>query len=315
MNLFFNKKEQRLRAGWRLLIQFILMFFLAGFAALGLQAFWQSSLSIASAIPQCIGVAASIWMAARLLDKRPITDYGLSLNRRWWIDFGSGIVVAAIAISAIFILEWQLGWIAITGYGWEPVSQASFTGALLSSFFAMLLVGFYEEWFSRGYQILNLTEGLRYSKIGNSGAVAIATLTTSVLFGLLHYYNPNASVVSTFNIVLAGIVLAIPYILTGKLGLSAGLHFSWNFVQGSVFGFPVSGIHLDASVIRIAQNGPDFWTGGSFGPEAGVLGIWGMAIMLGGSYVYITVSGYECSIAELFTKEYRSVAKSDEQAL
>lgn len=315
MNLFFNDNEQRLRAGWRLLIQFVLMFFLAGFGAIGLQSVWQSSLSIASVVPQCIAAVGSIWIAARLLDKRPITDYGLSFNRRWWIDFGAGTLIAAVAISTIFSLEWQLNWISITGYGWESVPQASFTGALLNSFFAMLLVGFYEELFSRGYQILNLTQGLRYPKIGNRGAVALAVLGTSILFGLLHLYNPNASAVSTFNIVLAGIVLAVPYILTGELGLSAGLHFSWNFVQGSVFGFPASGTHLDASVIQIAQNGPDFWTGGSFGPEAGLLGIWGMAIMLGGSYVYIAVSGYECSIAELFTKEYRSAVKSDEQAL
>ncbi|SMO37441.1 CPBP family intramembrane glutamic endopeptidase [Fodinibius sediminis] len=308
MNLFFNPQEQRLRAGWRVLIQFILMFFLAGFATLGINNLWQSSLSVASTLGQFIGVSASILIAAHLLDKRPVKGYGLSFDSRWWIEFFAGAVIAGGAISVIFVFEWQMGWLSITGYGWESMGNTSFGAAILSSLTAMLLVGFYEEWFSRGYQLLNLAEGLRYPWLGTGGAVAIATLATSLLFGALHYYNPNASTVSTFNIVLAGIVLALPYILTGSLGLSVGLHFSWNFMQGSIFGFPVSGTHLDGSLIQIAQKGTPFWTGGAFGPEAGMIGIFGMAIMAGGTYVYIMMAGYECSIAELFEKERSSPA-------
>lgn len=314
MNIFFNDDEQRLRAGWRVLIQFILMFFLVGFLSLGFNTLWKSSLSIIPTIAQCIGVTASIWIAAHLLDKRPLQEYGLSFNVQWWNDFFAGILIAAIAIGTIFTIEWSLNWITIIGYGWGASSGTPFTWALLSSLVAMLLVGFYEEWFSRGYQLLNLAEGLRYPRLGVRGAVAIATLASSLLFGLLHFYNPNASVISTFNIMLAGIVLAIPYILTGSLGLSVGLHFSWNFMQASVFGFPVSGTHLDTSVIQIAQLGPDFWTGGVFGPEAGFLGISGMAIMVGGTYVYIVVSGHDCSVAKLFKQEHQSSAKGDEQA-
>lgn len=315
MNLFFNDEEQRLRAGWRVLIQFILMFFLTGFITLGFSMVWQSSLSIVSTTGQFLGVSASIWIASRLLDKRSVRDYGLYFDHLWWKDFIYGVVIAALAISTIFFIEWMLDWVAISGYGWSGTSNRSFVWPLLSSLSAMLLVGFYEEWFSRGYQLLNLAEGLHYPWLGAGGAVAIATLATSLLFGLLHFYNPNASILSTFNIVLAGLVLAFPYILTGSLGLSVGLHFSWNFVQGSVFGFPVSGLHLDASVIQIAQEGPDFWTGGAFGPEAGVLGIVGMAIMIGGSYVYITASGREYAIAERFINVRQSSVKSDEQAL
>lgn len=315
MNLFFNREEQRIRAGWRVLIQFILMFFLVGFLSFAFSSFWESSLSIVPTIAQCIGVTASIWIAARLLDKRPLSEYGLSFNSLWWKEFWVGTLIAAVAISIIFATEWLLDWVTIAGYGWGMSAGPPFIWAILSSLGAMLLVGFYEEWFSRGYQLLNLAEGLRYPWLGIRGAVAIATLASSLFFGLLHFYNPNASALSTFNIMLAGIVLALPYILTGSLGLSTGLHFSWNFVQASVFGFPVSGTHLDTSIIQIAQKGPDLWTGGVFGPEAGLLGLLGMAIMVGGTYVYITVSGHNCAIAKLFGKEHESSVKSDEQAL
>ena len=315
MNLFFNDNQHRPRAGWRLLGQFLLFFFLVGFALLGVNAIWQSSLSIASAFPQLLATLASIWIAARLFDKRPMTDYGLSMGKQWWKDCWAGMLIAGIAMGAIFLIEWQLGWLTIIDFSGTSNTQYTYPIALASSCVAMLLVGFYEEAIFRGYQLLNLSEGLRYPALGPRGAAIIATLISSTLFGLMHGFNPNASAVSTFNIVLAGIVLALPYLLTGRLGLSVGLHFSWNFVQGSVFGFPVSGTQLDASIIHISQKGPEWLTGGSFGPEAGSIGLLGMALMVAGTYGYISLSSYRISLAALFKQPYRQVTKSDEQAL
>lgn len=315
MDPFFNSSQQRLRAGWRLVIQLLLMFFLSGILTLLFRQLWQSSLSIASVLPQALGAAGSIWIAARLLDRRAVTDYGISFDYRWSKDFVVGSLMALMAVSIIFFIEWWLGWLRIVGYGWNTTPHFSFVGPFLSSLSAMLLVGFYEEWFSRGYQLLNLAEGLRYPSLGDRTAIAIATLTTSTLFGLLHFFNPNATVIAILNIVLAGIVLAIPYILTGRLGLSVGLHFSWNFTQGAIYDLPVSGTQLDTSLLHTAQKGPALWTGGPFGPEAGLLGLLGMAIMLGGTYVYIITSGDAHSTTKLFEKQRQLNTKSGEQAV
>jgi membrane protease YdiL (CAAX protease family) len=313
MNVFINKSEQRARAGWRLLVQFIFMFLLVGFGIQGIQLLINEQSLVYLAIPQFIGIIGSVWIAARFLDKRPFADFGCRFNRQWAKDFAVGVGIAAIAQGAIFCIEWSTGWLTISGYGWNAATEHSFGNIMMSSLLAMLMVGFHEELLSRGYQVLNLTEGLRYPQIGSRGAVVIAVLITSSLFGIMHIFNANASAVSTVNITLAGIVLAVPYILTGSLGISVGLHFSWNFVMAAVLGFPVSGINFETSVIRIQQKGPELWTGGAFGPEAGIIGVMGMAIMMGLSYVYIVAEGYEPAIDSVFTDSNRPAPKSDEQ--
>lgn len=313
MNIFINQGEGRPRAGWRLLLQLLMMVFIIGLLAMVSQLIWSTSLIVYSVLPMLLGVLGSVWAASRLLDKRPLSDYGIDFDTQWRKEALVGAVIAAVAVGIIFLIEWATGWLAITGYGWQASSETSFGLGFTSSLLGMLMVGFYEELFSRGYQVLNLTEGLRYPGIGARGAVVIATLLASSLFGLMHLYNPNASAVSTFNIILAGVVLAIPYILTGSLALSVGLHFGWNFTMGGIAGFPVSGQKFESSILQISQGGTEVWTGGHFGPEAGFLGLLGMAIMLGLSYVYITAAGYELTIAESFKKEYQPAVKSDEQ--
>ncbi len=313
MNIFINEDEQRLRAGWRLLIQFILMFLLVGFGIMGVQQIWSDPLIVYTTAPQFVGIVLSIWLAARWLDRRSFFDYGLNFNRRWIKEFLAGCVIAAVAISTIFLIQWSVGWVNIVDYGWNVDTETPFTIGILSFFLAMLMVGFHEELFSRGYQLLNITEGLKYPVVRLNEALIVAILLTSSLFGILHLSNPNASLISTFNIMLAGVILAVPYVLTGSLALSVGLHFSWNFVMAGILGFPVSGREIEVTILRTEQSGAEFWTGGSFGPEAGLLGLMGMAIMLGATIVYIKRTGYELAIAELFKNDYQSATKSDEQ--
>jgi hypothetical protein len=117
-------------------------------------------------------------------------------------------------------------------------------------------------------------------RIGPSRAIVASWVISSSLFGLLHIFNPNATWQSTLYLMLTGAFFGLGYVLTGRLGLPIGLHFAWNFVQGNVYGFPVSGnIFGGATVMTIEQGGPPLWTGGAFGPEAGLLGI--AAILLG----------------------------------
>jgi hypothetical protein len=66
--------------------------------------------------------------------------------------------------------------------------------------------------------------------------------------------------------------LAVAYLVTRTLWLAIGLHLGWNYAEGPIFGFPVSG--LDAGGLfthRVV--GPEAVTGAAFGPEAGMLAV------------------------------------------
>jgi hypothetical protein len=117
--------------------------------------------------------------------------------------------------------------------------------------------------------------------MGPRRALVLAWLISSLAFGTAHATNPNATMLSTFNIVLAGLMLSLPYLLTGQLAISIGLHATWNLFQGNVFGFPVSGSAPRRRLLNLDQGGPELWTGGAFGPEGGLLAVVWMLIGCG----------------------------------
>src|SRR5581483_6741863 len=100
----------------------------------------------------------------------------------------------------------------------------------------------------------------------------VALVASSVVFAALHLANPGAGVVSTLTLVVAGLLLGSAYLATRTLWLPMGLHFGWNFFQGPVFGFPVSGTE-ESTLLRLAPSGAPLLTGGRFGPEASVVGV------------------------------------------
>ncbi|MFW6115654.1 MAG: CPBP family intramembrane glutamic endopeptidase [Chloroflexota bacterium] len=232
-----------------------------------------------------VAITLSVWFSGRFLDRRPFASFGFNLTRDWWIDLGFGLFQGAALMLVVFLVQLAAGWITITDTFSTRQVGARFLPALLPPLITFLAVGYHEELFSRGYQLQNLAEGLNWRVVGPRGAILISTALTSVLFGLLHAANPNATLVSTLYLIIAGFHLAAGYVLTGELAIPIGQHITWNFFQGNVFGFPVSGSDFtSATFIRIEQGGPDLWTGGAFGPEAGFLGL---AAMLFGTLLTV----------------------------
>jgi membrane protease YdiL (CAAX protease family) len=291
-NPFLNEQERRLRAFWRLLLQYVLfsngavvlagVFGLASLASLegvGLGEDPSKSLAASPAFRTTSYVAASlvatlvsVWLAGRFFDRRPFSGFGLRFDRVWWLEFCFGLALGALLMTTIFFVELAAGWITVTGTFETVGNGRPFSLAILLPLVVFVCVGFYEELLSRGYQLQNMAEGLNFPTLGPRGAILLAWLLSSALFGLLHLANPNASLISTLSITFAGLLLGTGYLLTGRLAIPIGLHITWNFFQGNVFGFPVSGLEpLSATFVSIEQGGPSLFTGGAFGPEAGLL--------------------------------------------
>lgn len=219
-----------------------------------------------------------LWLSGRWADRRSLADFGLHLNRAWWLDLGFGLLLGGLLMALIFAVELAAGWVTITETFKHGI-VVGFVPAILLGLWQYVAVGIAEEVLSRGYLLRNLAEGLNLRAIGPKWALGLAYFLSSALFGLFHFFNPNASWISTLLLVAAGLFLGLGYILTGELAIPIGLHISWNFFQGKVFGFPVSGHYTGTTFIAIQQGGPTAWTGGEFGPEAGLIGL--AAIVLG----------------------------------
>jgi uncharacterized protein len=225
-------------------------------------------------------VVAALWLVGRLIDRRGLRGFGLTLDRDFLADLGFGLVLGATMMSLVFAVEWSAGFLVVTDTLHSAVAGVAFVWAIWTPAFVFLCVGIVEELLFRGYLLRNLAEGLGFARLGGPpGGLVVACLLSSLLFAAGHADNPNASWVSTLNIAVAGVFLALGYLLSGRLGLPIGLHITWNFFQGSVFGFPVSGVTaLGTSFVKVEHSGPEIWTGGAFGPEGGLVGLLAMVI-------------------------------------
>jgi uncharacterized protein len=296
-HIFWNTNEKRLRALWRILFQLAIFVWFAGLCSLPiifLNYFIKKGINLEDPIISLISAAAlmvamliSLWACGHWVDRRSISNYGFHFSRRWMTDFAFGLFLGAFLMGIIFAIEYLAGWVTISAFLTRADANTPFFIGLIETIALFLMVGFYEESFSRGYQLRNIAEGLNLGPISPSTSLVIAWGVSSSLFGLLHAGNPNATWISTLNLVLAGLFLGLGFVLTGDLAISIGLHITWNFFQGNIFGFPVSGTSPIVSFIGISQKGSDLFTGGAFGPEAGLLGL--SAILLGSILILVWV--------------------------
>ena len=316
-HLIWNQDEARLRMLWRLSAHTILVIFFINLYAIGLillgefvgglfgfslidmisstepmqiiQSPWVGTIIIPSAI--CLGVVSGTYLSAKWFDRRAPQQFGIRFSKAWWVDFSFGLVLGAFLMIFIFLISWLTGVVRIVGFYRCFSENGSFISGFFQSLFFFILVGFYEELFSRGYHLINLAEGLNHKIIGKKSALIIAIIISSVLFGLLHVTNPHANWVSTLNVSLAGVFLGFGMYFTGSLAIPIGLHITWNFFQGNIFGFPVSGASTGATLIATQSVGPQWLMGGSFGPEAGVMGLVAMGIGIGMTLLWIRRKG------------------------
>lgn len=209
-------------------------------------------------------VAAALfvgWLCARGLEKLPFSSLGAAFSSKSLRNF----LIGSFGGAATFVLA-ALICVIFGGYRFalnETSDNSLILNATLFSLVTFLIAGAAEEALFRGYP---------FQTLERAGLVWLAILLTSVIFGLAHWQNPNASTFGIINTILAGIWFSAAYLKSRDLWFPFGLHWSWNFTMGSIFGVPVSGLtqFSEHSVIRTIDQGAVWLTGGHYGTEGGI---------------------------------------------
>ena len=224
-----------------------------------------------SSIPTVLDEAVNmpIWLQALLC---VLTSAGvLALYAVWWIwtekqkaadlplrrlagdtaiGFGVGILFFILVTGCIALL----GGYRVDSVDWD-------WNALVKSLFMFLVVAVGEE---------VLFRGIVFRMIDDRWGTAVGLIASALIFGFVHISNSNATVWSSLAIAVeAGLLLGAAYKWSGTLWVPIGIHWSWNYFQGPIFGFAVSGNDTQSLITPVIQ-GSDWLTGGSFGAEASI---------------------------------------------
>jgi len=272
--IFLTPIELRLRAGWRLLGQALLFAIFAEFASLVIFPRLPTTRPylLIEELVRLLAITIPILLARRFLDRRSLVSLGLKWDRQAIRDILAGFIIGGIGISLLFGIFLGMGWLKVDGFAWQVETWPSVLSGIGIMFLIFAMTAWAEELQARGYWLQNLEEGLN---------LPTAFLLTALFFSLSHLGNPGFTWMAFLGMFVGGFDLAYGYIRTRQLWLPMGLHLGWNFFEGTVYGFQVSGWEGMPGLVMQHVAGPEIWTGGSFGPEAGLLMLLAVGVNVG----------------------------------
>ncbi len=191
---------------------------------------------------------------ATFIEKRSVDELALAGMGR---ELGIGLLVGAGLYAACELMLMAMGIYRIDGLNsWDymlpAVAMALSSGVFEELLFRGVLFRSVETWFGSW----------------------VALVVSSLVFGLTHLINPEATLEGSLYIAVeAGILLAAAFILTKRLWLSIGFHVAWNYTQSAIFSSVVSGNEASQGLIKSTIKGPEYLTGGKFGVESSVLAL------------------------------------------
>lgn len=215
-----------------------------------------------------VGNVVLIAFFRRYVDRKSFRSLGFEptfLVKDWLIGVMVGFEVMFLGFMSLTITN-QLDFLTF---------QYNFTNLLLCLVY-FIVVAFSEELLMRGYVLSNLL--LSFDKY-------VALAISALLFCLMHGFNAQFTWLAAINLFLAGILLGISYLFTKSLWFPIALHFSWNFFQGPIFGFNVSG-NSYYTLFLTAYPSPTIWNGGAFGFEGSILCVAFQLIAIGIVYLW-----------------------------
>jgi uncharacterized protein len=269
--IFYN--DRGLRAGWRLLIYFGMIFFLVLGAQLLVKRLGSGrskgapSSEFAHAIMQAIGELALFlvllflaWIMSKI-ERRNVGVYGLPLQASAISRFVRGYFLWGFLPLALLLLV--LRGLHVFYFGNISPLNAQILGWGALWFFVFLLVGFFEEFSFRGYFLYTLADGIGFWP---------AAIIQAILFARVHMGNGGETRIGIIATGVFALFATATLWRTGNLWLAVGAHAGWDWGQSFFFGVNDSGFQAPGHLFNphLVQ-GPDWLTGGSVGPEGSVL--------------------------------------------
>ena len=205
-------------------------------------------------------ISLLVFFRVTVIEKRSFSSIGFNKNN-WLKKYSLGFLIGLAMMSIIVLILFPFGYITVEKNPIQPVGISAIASVLVI-LFGWIIQGATEEIVTRGW-LLNVLS-TKYN-------IGVGLLISSTLFGLMHLTNPNVNYIAVINIILVGLFYGLYVIKTNDLWAVCGMHSAWNFAQGNIFGFKVSGLDVSVgSLIDLNLVGSDFVTGGIFGPEAGI---------------------------------------------
>ena len=225
------------------------------------------------------GTFLVIWLFMKFVDKEHFVKLGFQTKNRLK-EFITGITIGLIIMTTGYFLLLIFKEIYFIKVNFDLKE-------ILISVVYFTIVSFVEETLIRGYVLKNIMSS--FNKYA-------ALIVSSILFSLMHAFNPNVDLFSLFNLFLAGILLGLSYIYTKNLWFPIALHFSWNLFQ-TLLGFNVSGQDT-YSIIEFKINESNLLNGGAFGFEGSYLSIIAQLLTIIAIGIYYNRKKTELSILE-----------------
>lgn len=194
----------------------------------------------------------------KVIEKNSLSSLGF-VKKNWLKYLGWGILLSFLQMGVIALVY------QVSGIGTFELNELSLEPILF-------ILGLFPFWLIQGGTEEVATRGWLLTRIAARTNLPLAIAISSSLFGILHMGNAGVTFLSVLNIILDGVLAALLFIYTDSIWLVVAQHGTWNYVQGNLLGFQVSGTGADASIFSFTMgSGPDWLTGGEFGAEGSII--------------------------------------------
>lgn len=218
-----------------------------------------------------VGAVAATVVMAQLVDRRASSTLGLQATAARPRLLGVAAVLGALPIVTVSLLLAAAGLL-----DFQRTPDGSWWGAAGAALVFLAGPALTEELVFRGYPFAVLRE---------RWGTAVAVGLTSVVFGVVHAQNDGATPLALAFVVLAGVFLAGIRLLWDSLWAAWVAHLAWNWAMAALLHVAVSGSPFETPDYRLVDDGPDWLTGGAWGPEGGAAA--GLGMLGGIGFLYL----------------------------